>query len=141
MEDRRICKDLCSVHEARQPVQVRHVLRRGEPWLVVLAETIHTTVIIDGDDQSRSGVCLPMIKACDSLPGWRNLKGSITNDDLIRVLVQDLVKEKFSTAGLMDNFLLAIPGSLRTVLSPLELGPFGIALRVGSVMNPYDCYS
>ena len=72
------------------------MLRRGESWLVILAETIRSAVIIDGHDESRSGVCLPMIKACDSLPGWRNLKVWITDDDLIRVPVQDIGKEKFS---------------------------------------------
>src|SRR5262249_19704475 len=112
VEDRGICEDLCSVHEARQPVQVLHVLRGGESWLIVLTQTIDSTIVIDGDNQSRRGICLPMIKTRDSLPSWRNLKVRVTNDDLVGIPVQDLGKEKFSTAGIVNNFLLAIPSGL-----------------------------
>jgi len=53
-----------------------------------------------------------MIKARDSLPGWRNLKVRVTNDDLVGVAIENFRKEKFPTAGLMNNLLLAVPGGL-----------------------------
>src|SRR5262249_3209948 len=112
MKYRRICKDLCSVHEARQSVQVLHVLRRGESWLIVLTEAIHSSVVIYGHDQRGRRVCLPMIKSSDPLPRWRNLKVRVTNDNLVGVTIGNLGKQKFSTAGLMNDLLLAIPGGL-----------------------------
>src|SRR5262249_6679539 len=109
--------------------------------LVVLTQTIDSTIVINGNDQSRRGICLPMIKACNSLPCRRNLKVRVTNDDLVCVAIENFRKQKFSTAGIVNNFLLAIPGALRTVLLPLALCPLRVALRVGGVMHSYDLYS
>jgi len=43
-----------------------------------------------------------MIEACDSLPGWRNLKVRVTNDDLVCVAIENFRKKKFSTAGIVN---------------------------------------
>jgi len=55
VEDRRICENLRSINEAGKSVQVLHVLRRRKPWLVVLTQTINSSVVICGHEQRGRG--------------------------------------------------------------------------------------
>jgi hypothetical protein len=62
-----------------------------------------------------------MIKSADAFPVWRYLKPRIADDDLVRMAIEGLGKNKVSPASLMNNLLFAIPGRTGTVFSLFEV--------------------
>src|SRR5713101_323847 len=52
--------------------------------------------------------------------------------------VQGLREHQLAPAGLMNDFLFAVPSCLGAVLQTLALSPIGVPLRVCGVVNPSD---
>ena len=119
--------------------KLRRVLPDFLSGLVVLAAEDDGSLVVDVAAFKRGGVGLAMIEASLDPPVlvWAPLWGS--DDDLVPVSEKSVGKHQLAAAGLVDDFLLALPGSfggieLAFAGLPLRMS-FGIALGVSGIVK------
>jgi len=120
---------------------MRHKYSSGEldPQALRKVRTVVAHLKGAGLNRQECGrVSLPVIESADGLPVGRNLEGRVTNDDLIGITIKGLREDQFTSAGFVDDLLLAIPSGPGSVLALLRLDPIGITFWVGTVVDAHD---
>src|SRR5438874_203071 len=119
VEDRRIGHHHFRFHESAQDREIETVFAGAESRLIVFAENVDDTVTIHLPDQRRGGIGLAVIEPSNPFPVRRGLEVGIINDDPVSPVAEDFSKQALSASSLVDDFLLAIPGTLGRVLLAL----------------------
>jgi hypothetical protein len=68
IEDRGIGDNAAGLHKTRETAEVVDVLRRRQPGLVVLCQSVYGSLRIDRRHQSRSWIGFSVVEACNALP-------------------------------------------------------------------------
>jgi hypothetical protein len=80
-----------------------------------------------------------MVKAADAFPERRDLKSWVPDNDLVGMSVENLGEQKLAAAGVVNDFLLAVPRCSGTVLLAFLSDPVKIPLGIGGVVQPKSC--
>src|SRR5947209_2479931 len=109
VKDGWISHDGFNIHKAMQGSQVGAVLAGTESRLVILAQYIDDAILIDAAHQCGSGIGLAVVEASYPFPVGRGLEMRTINDDLVGPAAEGVSKDTLTAAGLMNDFLFAVP--------------------------------